>query len=262
MYRAQWEGKLAINKHGDQPTEGYLPLVEIIYRLPHSLIFNPYTKAQHIYPRRRTKHDPRPMNSFMILTRVVRIVASDPRRNIDLGDGQSCTRICQLIRWGANKREWQIFLNLQEEFKKIHSFFFPKYDYRPKKNITTQNTNDFIIMNSDNYDEFTQSQQRKRSNRRKQNHLSGVLLYPSPAISPISSPVASIILPILDDPLFDYGAHMTHDKLTSNMVSTIPATQAEINFHHSLIIHPKTVDRVLSCPIFPWEPSIAVNCNH
>ncbi|CAG8442279.1 2863_t:CDS:2 [Scutellospora calospora] len=160
MYKAQWKTKLAKNKHGDSPTDEYLPFIEIIYRLPRTEIFNPNQSAKKIYPnqsKRRTKGDPRPINSFMILTLVVRKVAET--ETVDLGDGRSCIRICQLMRWGATKDEWEIFLKLQKDFKKIHSTYFPLYDYRKKPPVS--DTSEFVIVNSDNY-EVLVSQSRKK----------------------------------------------------------------------------------------------------
>ncbi|CAG8453270.1 10404_t:CDS:1 [Dentiscutata erythropus] len=150
MYKAQWREKLAKNKNGDPPNDEHFSLIEIIYRLPRTEIFNPCQDARKIYPhqnKRRSKGDPRPMNSFMILTLVVRKVADS--LNVDLGDGRSCIRICQLMRWGASKDEWGIYLSLQKEFRKIHSRFYPTYDYRKKPQVA--DTKEFVVVNSDDY---------------------------------------------------------------------------------------------------------------
>ncbi|CAG8840977.1 10065_t:CDS:1, partial [Gigaspora margarita] len=150
MFKVQWRQKLAKNKNGDPPNDEHFPLIEIIYKLPRTEIFNPCQDTRKLYPhqnKRRSKGDPRPMNSFMILTLVVRRVAEI--RNVDLGDGRSCIRICQLMRWGASKDEWGIYLTLQKEFRKIHSRLFPAYDYRKKPQVA--DTKEFVVVNSDDF---------------------------------------------------------------------------------------------------------------
>ncbi|CAG8731371.1 1979_t:CDS:2 [Gigaspora margarita] len=146
MYKFQWERKLAKNKNGDPPNDEHLPLIEKIYRLPRTQIFNPHQNVNEIYPlplpllkKRLKSSDPRPQNSFVILTTVVKKVAKS--RGVDLEDEISAIRICQLIRWGASNDEWKIFLNLQKEFRKIHQRFYPSYDY----------TNEFNKINSFDY---------------------------------------------------------------------------------------------------------------
>ncbi|CAG8811573.1 8642_t:CDS:1, partial [Racocetra fulgida] len=149
---AQWNQKLAKNKNGDPPLEEHFPFIEIIFKLPRSEIFTPHHDANLIYPhpnKRRSKGDPRPMNSFMILTLVVRKVAET--YNVDLGDGRSCIRICQLMRWGASKCDWMIYLKLQKEFKIIHSHYYPLYDYRKKSQVS--DNKEFVIVKSDDYKE-------------------------------------------------------------------------------------------------------------
>ncbi|CAG8535729.1 13712_t:CDS:2 [Acaulospora colombiana] len=204
MYRAQWEGKLAINKHGDLPTEHYFPLVKIIHDLPHSLIFNPHTKAHQIYPRSR-----------------------------------------------------QTLTLEMDEFKKIHSFYFPKYDYRPKKYATLPNTNDFIIMNSENYDELIQSQQhRKRSNKEKQHRslkVQPLSTATNSSLSPVIVPTTSAISPILDESLSSLEACksvLPHDQTTGGTISTTLFSHVETPL---IFCHEET-------PVFFREPSIAVNC--
>ncbi|KAF0464787.1 sel1 repeat-containing protein: PROVISIONAL [Gigaspora margarita] len=163
MYRAHWERKLAKNKNGDPPNDDeHLPLIEKIYRLPRTQIFNPHQNASQIYPhplpkKRSTSGDPRPFNSFMILTLVVRNVAES--LGVDLEDGRTAIRICQLIRWGASKDEWKIFLNLQKEFRKIHQRLYPSYDYCKKSPVSNNDyrkkspvsNNEFIKINSFDY---------------------------------------------------------------------------------------------------------------
>ncbi|RIB07923.1 hypothetical protein C2G38_2213031 [Gigaspora rosea] len=208
MYKVQWRQKLAKNKNGDPPNDEHFPLIEIIYKLPRTEIFNPCQDTRKLYPhqnKRRSKGDPRPMNSFMILTLVVRKVAE--ARNVDLGDGRSCIRICQLMRWGASKDEWGIYLTLQKEFRKIHSRLFPTYDYRKKPQVA--DTKEFVVVNSDDFKaEILLSESRNRkitsptvsswlpnnSNEQNLSNLSGATInIPYPAItSPQASNVSNV----------------------------------------------------------------------
>ncbi|RHZ88314.1 hypothetical protein Glove_23g50 [Diversispora epigaea] len=170
MYSEEWKGKVAIDKNGRSPNASYAPLIKIIHQIPRARIFDPSISSLQLYPtteRRRGKNAPRPMNSFMILTLVVRRVASSS--NVELGDGKACTKIAQLIRWGCSKRDWGIFLKLQKEFKNIHTQMFPHYDYRPKSSITSIETN-FHVLSSENYGEMTLTQKKKGKTNHHHHH--------------------------------------------------------------------------------------------
>ncbi|CAG8485743.1 11202_t:CDS:2 [Diversispora eburnea] len=201
MYSKEWEGKVAIDKKGRSPDASHDSLIKIIHQIPRSRIFDPSISAFELYPkvRRRGKNPPRPMNSFMILTLVIRKISSF---YVELGDGKACTRIAQMIRWGAERKDWDIFLNLQKEFKTIHAAMFPEYDYRPKGSIPSQETN-FHVLSSENYGEMVLTQKKKsKTNHQHQRQQHRNSPYTLPVVQSI--PASPQYSPIPPSPMPEY----------------------------------------------------------